>query len=165
MNTPNNPNNQPTNNQHKGDTMNDSNTQPRALWTRTDGTTTEGPADEMMRAYAAAGFSGTLQPIEPGRSQLDALTLPESTWDEDEVTEAGAPLRPLAVVKAEPAAEVGQREPEAVTVASLDALAERRRSGGAGFAAWGLSRRAHSSRRVRRSTRTALRSGKQNGKR
>ena len=105
----------------------------RALWTRADGTTTEGPADEMMRQYYASGCDGSLQPIEPGQSQLDALTLPESTWDDDEVTEAGAPLRPLAVVKAEPAAEVGQREPVAVTIASLDALAERRASGGSGF--------------------------------
>ena len=74
MNTPNNPNNQPTNS-HKGDTMNDNNTQPRALWTRTDGSTTEGPADEMMRAYAAAGFAGTLQPIEP---QVAADTVPRA---------------------------------------------------------------------------------------
>lgn len=45
--------------------MNTDNTPaPLARWTRTDGTVTEGPAPEMMRAFAAAGFAGRLVPVD-----------------------------------------------------------------------------------------------------
>ena len=74
---------QPTNNPQEGKTMEDKNNTRRALWTRIDGSTTEGPADEMMQLYAASGFSGSLQAIEPGESMLDALTI-DLDEDEDE---------------------------------------------------------------------------------
>lgn len=44
---------------------NDTNNAPRARWTRTDGTVVEGPAQDLMRDYAAAGFAGRLVAVEP----------------------------------------------------------------------------------------------------
>lgn len=41
----------------------DTNDTPRARWTRTDGSTVEGPAADLMRDYAAAGFAGRLVPV------------------------------------------------------------------------------------------------------
>lgn len=38
---------------------------PLARWIRTDGSTVEGPAQDLMRDYAAAGFAGRLVAVEP----------------------------------------------------------------------------------------------------
>jgi hypothetical protein len=38
---------------------------PLARWTRTDGSVVEGPAQDLMAAYAAAGFAGRLVAVEP----------------------------------------------------------------------------------------------------
>jgi len=46
------------------DTTSDTTTLPeRLIWRQSDGTTTSGPREEIMRAYAAAGFTGTLVPV------------------------------------------------------------------------------------------------------
>ena len=102
--------------------MEDKNDNRRARWTRDNGTWTEGPADEMMRLYAASDFVGRLQPIEQGESLLDALTpnLEEDT-DDDPTENIDQPRDVVAVT---PSATVGQHEP--VTVSSLADMKERR---------------------------------------
>jgi len=88
--------------------MEDKNETRRARWTREDGTWTEGPANDMMRAYHASGFAGHLQAIEPGASILDALTL---DLDEDTDDEATEEVQTREVVTVTPSATVGQRSP------------------------------------------------------
>jgi hypothetical protein len=39
------------------------NAAPLARWTRADGSTVEGPAADLMKQYAAAGFTGRLVPV------------------------------------------------------------------------------------------------------
>ena len=101
--------------------MEDTNETRRAIWTREDGTWTEGPADDMMRAYAASGFAGRLRAVEPGASIRDALTLDLEEDTDDEPTENANPRDVVAVT---PSATVGQRDP--VTVSSMSAMRERR---------------------------------------
>jgi hypothetical protein len=134
------PTNQPTNPQ--GENMTDNNETRRAIWTRTDGTTTEGPADEMMRRYAASGFAGSLAAVEPGQSAEDAAEAewfaglnaarvevglkPHAFLSEDTDDEPTEDAAPRAVLMATPSATVGQREP--VTVESRAAMVTRRES-------------------------------------
>ena len=40
------------------------NAAPLARWIRTDGSTVEGPAQDLMRDYAAAGFAGRLVAVD-----------------------------------------------------------------------------------------------------
>ena len=113
-------NNQPTNDPQGGN-MEAKNDNRRARWTREDGTWTEGPADEMMQRYAASGFAGSLQAIEPGASMLDALALDLDEDTEDEPTEEVPTNDPVTVT---PSATVGKHDP--VTVSSLSDMTERR---------------------------------------
>lgn len=127
--------------------MTDSNQERRAIWTRTDGTTTEGPADEMMRRYHDSGFEGSLKPAEPGLPVVqvdpsDYVTSRESyepapplavtmsaaaaSIEEDTDDEPTEDAAPRAVLTVTPSATVGQREP--VTVESRAAMVTRRES-------------------------------------
>jgi len=149
------PTNQPTNQPNEGNMENNNNNPqpqappPRAIWTRTDGTTTEGPADELMRAYAASGYAGSLAPVEPGQSALDALTMedtePEAPegWrvvdvrpgEEDTEDEATEDATPREVVTVTPSATVGQLDP-VVIITDTRTRAEQTADADADTAQW-----------------------------
>jgi len=62
----------------------------RAIWTKPDGNKVEGPASELMEAYAMAGFAGRLDPAEPPQEEPaeaapPAIEMPEPVVESIEV--------------------------------------------------------------------------------
>jgi len=73
--------------------MNADNAAPLARWTRLDGTVSEGPAPEMMRAYAAAGFAGRLVPVTAPEAALVSAPTPAPALRPGVDVDAGAAAR------------------------------------------------------------------------